>query len=190
MTFVTFIINSILTGTWGITVALLVIQLFRLKLQINSTIVRSISTLLLLGASLHVLRTAVYFFTNYYSAGEYEQYTFRNGNLWSYWIIYCAWLFSFGLLPQLLWLKTLRGRFSSLVVIVAIWGITRLFVPWGISEFFMERPIDLQFKFEFSFVNSLEQTAVYSVAFVLVFHIISRRDYNSQALTDEQTGAD
>jgi len=186
----TFIINSILTGTWGITVVLLVIQLFRLKLQINPIIIRSVSTLLLFGASLYILKIPVEFITNYYSGGEYEQYTFADGNLLYSLIIYCAWLFSFGLLPQILWVKKLRGRLSSLVVIVAIWAITRLYVPWGISEFFMEKPIDLNFKFEFSFLDRLEQVAIYSVAFVLVFYIISRKENNSRPMLGEQPNVD
>ena len=142
MACLTFIINSIFTGTWGITTALLVTQLLRRKLQINPTIVRSVSILLLIGASIYLLKILVGIVENAYSTGENENQWVLKGSSLTYLIFLGVWPFSFGLLPQLLWLKKLRGRLSSLVIIIAIWAISRLFVPWGVTEFFMQTPVD------------------------------------------------
>ena len=120
-----------------------------------------------------------------HSTRESEHQWVMKGSSLAFLIFLGAWPFSFGLLPQLLWLKKLRGRLSSLVIIIAIWAISRLFVPWGITEFFMQKQIDLNFKFEFSFLDYLEQTAVYTVAFVLVHYLISRKNNTGEPLTNE-----
>jgi len=166
-------------------VALSIIQLFRLKEQIRPGIIKSVSMLLLAGASLYILEIPVNFLIDYYSGGEYEQYTFKDGNLLSVLILFGAWLFSFGLVPQILWAKKLRGRLSSLIVIIAIWAVTRIFVPWGLLQFIMQKPFDWQFKLDFSFLDRLEQIAVYTVAFALVYYIVSRRDNDTRPIVSE-----
>jgi len=180
-----FIINSIFTGTWGITVALAVLQLFRRKLQINPAIIRSVSTLLLIGASIYLLKILVDIVEIAHSTRESENQWVVKGSSLAFLIFLGAWPFSFGLLPQLLWLKKLRGRLSIHVIIIAIWAISRLFVPWGVTEFFMQKPIDLNFKFEFSFVDQLAQIAVYATAFALVCYLISRKDNRGESLVSE-----
>ncbi len=185
-----FVINSIFTGTWSITMALLVIQLFRRKLQINPTIIRSVSILLLIGASIYLLKLLVGIVENAYLTGEHENQWVVKGSSRGYLIFLGVWPFSFGLLPQLLWLKKLRGRLSSLAIIIAIWAISRLFVPWGVTEFFMQKPVDLNFKFEFSFVDQLEQIAVYATAFALVCYLISWKENRGENLSSALNEAD
>lgn len=191
-TAITFMINAIFTGTWGITSALLVMQLFRLKLQINPLIISSIGILLLLGASTYLLKTVLGYLYYYYSDGTYNRYTFKKDDFLFSMAMSGIWLLNYGLLPQLLWIRKLR-RLSSLVVLICIWAITSLAVPWGVARQFLDSPTNTffvsGFKFEFSFTDYVEQGGVYAVAFAMVYSFLSRRNNDGESQLEEQLGA-
>ena len=170
-----FIINTILTVTTGITVALLVLQLLRRDLKIRPDIITSVSILLLLGSTIYLVKVPAEFVVHYYSGGDYEHYTFKKGTFLPFIIFGFAWLFSYGLVPQILWIKKLRRRLSTLLIIVGMWAITRLLVPWGLYQLLLNPFAEWNRNSEFSFLDYVEQGAVYATAFAIIYSYLSRK---------------
>jgi len=178
-----FITDSIFTGTCGITAVLLVMQLIRSKLQIRPAIIISVSTLLLFGSLFYFLRIAIEIYANYYSNPDYGSFKVKNNNWWLLTIMLAAWPFSFGLLPQLLWLKKRRQRLMSLVFIVGVWAITRIFIPPDFLQFFIN-PLNWHVDTGFSTGDYLLQAATYSAAFAVVHYFISKKDNDNETEAD------
>jgi len=179
-----FVTDSIFTGTCGITAVLLVMQLIRLKLQIRPAIIISVSTLLLFGSLFYFLRIAAELYVNYYSNPNYGSFKLKNGNLWLLVIMLGAWPFTFGLLPQFLWLKKRRQRLWSLVFIVGVWAVTRIFISPNFLQFFID-PLNWHADSGFSTIDYLLQAGAYSAAFAVVHYFISKKDNDDQTEVDD-----
>jgi len=74
----------------------------------------SVSILLLIGASIYLLKILVDIVEIAHSTRESENQWVMKGSSMAFLIFLGAWPFSFGLLPQLLWLKNFVDVFQSM----------------------------------------------------------------------------
>jgi hypothetical protein len=162
----TFIINSIFAGTFGLTAALLVVQLMGFELNFKLNMIRAISITLLIGSVAYLLQMALY------APSIYNQFN-SVGHL----LLFMVWPVVFSILPQLLWFKKLRERLGSLLVLVGIWAITLCFVPWLLPQAvinLVQQPNSLIDYTSFSWINYLEVIGTYAGIFLVVYGIIYR----------------
>ncbi len=176
------IINAIFAGTWGLTAALLVVQLLRLELNSKPVIIDAMRNLLLFGSSVYLLKTGIDVLQIHMSSASTR-----------FWMTFLAWPLAFGVLPQLLWLKPLRHRLASLAVIVALWTITISFVPWAFPQWVTNmvlHPTNVRAHVVFSFTGYLEMVAIYAAMLAGVYYVLTRANmavplHTEKALTAE-----
>jgi hypothetical protein len=119
---------AIFSGTLIITLFLIVINFFKIKLtKIDKlTLIKAINTILLFGAMIYTVIWVTELFVAYYSGGEYGQYTFANRLFGSYWWAALALLVRSVLLPQILWIKKLRRSFIATIIIISVWAVINI----------------------------------------------------------------
>ena len=157
----TLLITSILAGTWGLTAALVVVHLLRLDIKMKPAIINAMGIVLLFASSIYLLKTGVEMISTYKS-GERTYFSSI-----SFLTIFFAWPFTFGILPQLLWLKLFRQQLASLVAMAGVWTITVFFVPWGLPEL-KAAP--------FSYLGFIEIVAIYVVAMLLAYWFTAKKE--------------
>jgi hypothetical protein len=169
---ITIITHAIFAGTCVIVPFLLVLHLFKLKLPLldNSTIVLAVNITLLLGSSIFIAQIIIDFPIQYYSGGEYEQYTFTNRMVGPYWFYF--WFIGagiHGLSPQILWIKKLRSSFTSSVVIVSIWLLI------FIAGLILAMRSDWNFSQRFEVFYPLRDVVTYLVIISIIYFVINRK---------------
>jgi molybdopterin-containing oxidoreductase family membrane subunit len=136
------------------------------QLVVFSNAVLLIAAILYLGSALQLLVFSVT------ADGEYEKYSLVNRIAGPYWWAYWGGLLFNGLLPQLLWLKRLRGSlYASLALapfLVADYWLPLLFArhrDYLPSSWFMVQP---------EYHRLAIVAIVYTVAFLLLFSVARR----------------
>jgi hypothetical protein len=126
---VSFIVNTIFTGTLILTACILLARGFKINLQrINLNILTLVlNGLLLFEGVLFLIGIFTAVFKAYYSAGEYEQYTY-SGHV-STGVAATLVIFIFlthGLIPQLLWVSKFRRSITVPIILVCVWVLYHL----------------------------------------------------------------
>ncbi len=180
---ITPIVGAIFNGTWIFTILLLVFQLFRLNLLNieKPTLITAVNTALLFGSTLFILKVIVGFFVSYYSGSEYEQYVVTNRYFGPFWFYLGAWPLTHGLIPQVLWLKRFRRSLLSLTIIVAIWVAIWMLNLWAQTQ----NPSGWTMRFVLSFVECLEQMAIYLVVIILLYYMLKRQKDKSATSSNQ-----
>ncbi|WP_259091002.1 hypothetical protein [Mucilaginibacter dorajii] len=167
------IASSIFSGTIVITLCLVVVNLFKIKLaKIDKpTLIKAINTVLLLGAMIYALMWVTELFMAYYSGGEYEQYTFTNRFFGSYWWAALTLLIRSILLPQILWVGKLRRSFICTIIVISVWGIVN--IPMTLIDIRVAG-FNLWSNFYWWLIN-LGQLIFYGLILIAVYFILKRK---------------
>ncbi|WDF78579.1 hypothetical protein PQ469_00985 [Mucilaginibacter sp. KACC 22773] len=164
------IASAIFSGTVIISLCLVVVSLFKIKLtNINKAVlIKAVNIVLLFGAMIYTVMWVMEIFVAFYSGGEYEQYTLTNRLFGSYWWAAFASLVSSVLLPQMLWIKKFRSSFSPTIIIISFWLFINILaqLPFGIVGILRE------FRISMSYLGGL---GIYMVMLVSAYMILNRK---------------
>lgn len=169
------LIDSIFTGTAVLVICIVSTAIFKIKLQLIDLKMLTISVnwVLLFGAVFFLVNIFIRAFNAYYSGGEYEQYVFLNGlGIDNVIILTILWLFSHGLVPQLLWFKKLRRSIFISTTVIGIWAVHYFVEPIIIAHqsWLMFYPITWQ--------TVLSKAAVY-VAILSAVYLLVKKKFQS-----------
>lgn len=159
----TLIINAIFAGTCGLTIALFIVQLLRLSLTNKLLIIKTISMVLLLGASLYLLQMALD-----------TIFVYKRISSTQHFLVFLIWPIAFGLLPQLLWIKKLQGQLAVIVTMVALWVVLLCFVPWLLPQYIVQlvkHPYQIPAKIS-PFIVYAEIIGIYAAAFLMTYFVL------------------
>lgn len=174
---VNFIAGAIYSGTFIIGVCLVIINLFKLKLwKIDRLLLtEAINTILLSGAMIYTIMWIVEVFVAYFSGSEYEQYIFTNQLFGSYWWAALALLIRSILLPQILWIRSVRRSFVSTIIIISVWAI--IGIPGALInlEILYGRWFDGSLWDSIYMIAYGEQLVVYGLLLFAAYFILKRK---------------
>lgn len=123
------LVNSLFAGTLVLVVCIVLTLVFKIQQQtIDINILTfAVNWLLLLEGVLFLGSIFTTVFTAYYSAGEYEQYTFNSHISTGAAVTLVIFIFlTHGMIPQLLWVTKLRRSITVSAIMVGVWGLYHL----------------------------------------------------------------
>lgn len=126
------LLDSIFTGTLVLVICILSALVFKIKLQLIDlrTLIIAVNWVLLFGGTLFLVNILTRAFNAYYQGGEEEQYIFWNGlGIDNVFTLTVLWLFSHGLILQLLWFKKFRQSIFIATTVVGIWAVHYFIEP-------------------------------------------------------------